>query len=90
MKSILAHFKREKYHCKNFSSLMIVICSKTRTSWPDVFCNKGILKNFAKFTGKELCQGFFFNIVADLSSFKNTNFYKTPPAAASGKTSLQI
>ena len=26
--------------------------------------NKGILKNFAKFTGKHLCQGLFFNKVA--------------------------
>ena len=28
-----------------------------------VFCKKGILKNFAKFTGKHLCQRFFFNNV---------------------------
>ena len=29
---------------------------------------KGVLKNFAKFTGKHLCQSLFFNKVADLRS----------------------
>ena len=31
-----------------------------------MFCTKGVLRNFAKFTGKHLCQSFFFNKVADL------------------------
>ena len=35
-----------------------------RCSRPEVFCKKGILRNFAKFTGKHLCQSLFFNIVA--------------------------
>ena len=26
-----------------------------------MFCKKGGLRNFAKFTGKHLCQGLFFN-----------------------------
>ena len=33
-----------------------------------MFCQKGVLKNFAKFTGKHLCQGFFFNTFAGLRS----------------------
>ena len=37
-----------------------------RKSRPDVFCKKGILENFAKFTGKHLCQSLFFNKVAML------------------------
>ena len=33
---------------------------------PEVFCKKGVLKNFAKFTGKNLYQSLFFNkIVGD-------------------------
>ena len=32
-----------------------------------MFCKKGILRNFAKFTGKHLCQSLFFNKVADPS-----------------------
>ena len=27
-----------------------------RSSRPEVFCRKGVLRNFAKFTGKHLCQ----------------------------------
>ena len=33
---------------------------------PEVFCKKGVLRNFAKFTGKHLCQSLFSNKVADL------------------------
>ena len=33
---------------------------------PEVFCKKGVLRNFAKFTGKHLCQILFFNKVAGL------------------------
>ena len=29
-----------------------------------MFCKKGVVRNFAKFTGKHLCQSLFFNIVA--------------------------
>ena len=39
---------------------------KYRSSRPEVFCRRGILRNFAKFTGKNLCQSLFFNKVADL------------------------
>ena len=39
---------------------------KVRSSRPDVLCKKGVLRNFAKFTGKHLCQRLFFNKVAGL------------------------
>ena len=39
-----------------------------RSSRPEVFCNEGVLRNFAKFTGKDLCQSLFFNKVAALRS----------------------
>ena len=42
---------------------------KHRSSRPEVFCKKGVLRNFAKFTGKHLCQSLFFNKVADLRPF---------------------
>ena len=35
-----------------------------KTSRQDMFCKKGVLKNFVKFTGKYLCQSLFFNKVA--------------------------
>ena len=39
---------------------------KYRSSSPEVFYKKGVLRNFAKLTGKHLCQGLFFNKVAGL------------------------
>ena len=33
---------------------------------PDVFCKRGILRNFTKFTGKHLYQSLFLNKVAGL------------------------
>ena len=41
-----------------------IICFMERSSRPDVLCQKGVLRHFAKFTGKHLCQGLFFNKVA--------------------------
>ena len=41
------------------------MCSMQKQT-PEVFCKKVVLKNFAKFTGKHLCQSLFFNKVADL------------------------
>ena len=44
-------------------SLRLVI---SRSSRPEVFCKEGVLRNFARFTGKQLCQSLFFNEVAGL------------------------
>ena len=38
-----------------------------RGSHPVVFCQKVVLENFAKLTGKHLCQSLFFNKVGGLS-----------------------
>ena len=47
------------------TNLHLIFCLY-RSSRPDVFCEKGVLKNFAKFTGIHLCQRLFFNKVAGL------------------------
>ena len=39
---------------------------RVRTSRPEVFCKKGVLRNLAKFKRKHLCQDLFFNKVAGL------------------------
>ena len=51
-----------KYFIKPGSQLCqtYVKFKKNRSSRPEVFCKKGVRKNFAKFTGKHLCQSFFF------------------------------
>ena len=38
-----------------------------RSSHPEMFCKKGVLRNFVKFTGKHLCQGLFFDKVTGLA-----------------------
>ena len=38
----------------------------SRSSRREVFCKKGVLRNFRKFTGKYLCQSLFFNKVAGM------------------------
>ena len=57
------------------------ICSIFRSSRPEVFCKKGVLRNFTKFTGKHLCQSLFFNKVADvrllLVKFVSLTFQET-------------
>ena len=50
---------------------VVVTCSKfvysrDRSTRQEVFCKKGAIGNFAKLTGKHLCQSFFFNKVAGL------------------------
>ena len=47
-----------------------------RSSRPEVFCKKGVLNNFAKFTGKHLCQRFSFNKVAGCGTCFPVNFAK--------------
>ena len=37
-----------------------------RSSHPAVFCKKGVLRYFTKFTGKHLCQSLYFNKVAGM------------------------
>ena len=40
------------------------------SSRPEVFCKKGVLRSFTKFTGKQLCQSLFFNKVTLIASAK--------------------
>ena len=62
-----------------------------RSSRPEVFCKKGVLKNFTKLAGKHLCQRLFFKKESLAQMFscefceisKNTFFYRTPLVAAS-------
>ena len=47
-------------------SKQVFTMSKQRGSRPDMFCKKGVLRNFVKFTGKHLCQNLFFNTAVGL------------------------
>ena len=50
-------------------NVFIRFCFLYTSSRPEVFCKKGVLRNFAKFTGKHFCQGLFFNKVAGSCNF---------------------
>ena len=54
-------------------------CTEDRSTRPEVFSKKGVLRNFTKFTGKHLCQNLFFNKFAGLRQ----RCYRTPLLAAS-------
>ena len=45
-----------------------------RSSHREMFCKKGVLRNFTKFTGEHLCQSLFLNKVAGLAKFLRTPF----------------
>ena len=49
-----------------FILLYFIICATTKNSHPEVFCKRDVLKNIAKFTGKQLCQNLLFNKLEDL------------------------
>ena len=71
-----------------------------RSSRLEVFCEKGVLRNFAKFTGKHLCQSLFFNKVAGLwhrcfpvnfaKIFKSTFFTEHLGTAASKNNKFRV
>ena len=51
----------------------------SRSSRPDVFCNKGVSRNFTKFTGKHLCQSPYLNKVAAANLWKKRLWHKCFP-----------
>ena len=63
---------------------------RVTSSHPEVFFKKGVLRNFAKFTGKHLCQSLFIKkeTLAQVFSCefceisKNTFYYTTPVATS--------
>ena len=48
-----------------YLKIIYTICS-IRSSSPEVFCKKGVVRKLAKVLGKHLWQSLFFNQVADL------------------------
>ena len=51
---------------KNLSKMYQKVKLLYRSSRPGVFCEKGVLRNFEKLTGKHLCQSLFFSNVKGL------------------------
>ena len=69
------------YHCRStfngskfYYRAQRVGVSMVGSSRPEVFCKNGVLKNFAKFTGKHLCKSLFFNKVANRAQVFSCDF----------------
>ena len=61
--SIITFESPQILHLMSHFSFSHISVNNRSSSRPEVFCKKGILRNFAKFTGKHLCQSLFFNLV---------------------------
>ena len=63
-------FQMKYFHLLGTRLLEEFVSEAYSESWksnrPEVFCKKGVLRNFSKFTGKHLCLSLFFNKVAGL------------------------
>ena len=55
-----------RFRVYSYTILYMSLVLNVGSSCPDVFRKKGVLRNFAKFTGIHLCQRLFFNKVAGL------------------------
>ena len=83
------HFLQEYFK----SNCILLLCHvPVRSSCQELFCRKGVLRNFAKFAGKCLCYSLFFKkeTLAEVFScefreiFKNFLSYRKPLVAVSG------
>ena len=63
-------FQMKYFHLLGIRLLEEFVSEAYSESWksnrPEVFCKKGVLRNFSKFTGKHLCLSLFFNKLAGL------------------------
>ena len=50
-----------------------------RSSRPEMFCKKGVLRNFTKFTGKHLCQSLFFKSLRPATLLKKRLWHRCFP-----------
>ena len=54
----------------------VKLMKKFRSSCPEVFCKKGVFKNFTKFTGKHLCWSLILTDLATRLRCFHLNFVK--------------
>ena len=67
---MLVHSPQTTFHRKIIYNFVWIYLG--RSSRPDVFCKKSVLRNIAKLTGKHLWQSLFFNKVSGLCKEKDS------------------
>ena len=77
---IYNHFYYLSLFCNIWASVFSFKTIEDRSSRPEMFCKKGVPRNFAKFAGSHLYQRLFFNKVAGLGRFplNVAKFLRTP------------
>ena len=60
---------KKKYGSVKLVVIFITFYNICRSSRPEVFCKKGVLRNFTKFTGKHLCQSLILKTPVPESHF---------------------
>ena len=69
------HLKLTLKSCFPLKLFPLKFSAAFRNSRPEVFCKKGVFRNFAKFTGNHLCQSLFFNKVILLKRDPSTGVF---------------
>ena len=59
--------QNQSHHVFAWIQTDLLKCFLLSSSRPEVFCKKGVLRNFTKLIGKHPCQSFLFNKVAGLN-----------------------
>ena len=80
---LMFHFKKLLTYCY-FSEIIKSFITTSSSNHPDVLCKKGVLRFFAKLTGKHLCQNLFLAKVFSfgslfsikLQAFRPSTFFK--------------
>ena len=79
---VLRDFSQINKHCIQLFTTIplasLLQCRYLRSSCLELFCKKGVFKNFAKFTGASSGTGVFCEF-SDI--LKNNLFWRTPPVA---------
>ena len=76
---MLSHEDLNRSSVRNFNKVsvkkIVRVCIYSRTA-EAVTRKKGVLKNFAKFTGKHLCQSLYFDKVARLRLWQKKHWHR--------------
>ena len=72
---ITEYFPFTRYQFYSFVAKLVNVLLQKQ--WLEVFSKNVFFKNFAKFTGKHVCQSLFFNKVASLNTFFTEHLWTT-------------
>ena len=83
---------RQAIDCRRSELVTYISCCcllAYRSSHPEVFCKKGILRNFAKFTGKNLSQTLAQVFSCEFCQISKNTFYTEHPWTTASKTCVK-